>query len=343
VIELAPGEAFPEHSHTCIYPPGFPSGQMVEACRYDDDVMIGALAAQEGVELVFAGDCGDSTDQAIRLPGLWEQQASPRSTGPCRTSLAIHATWSMFAEAEKHISPPIGSLSEMWQPFGPAFLLHDGARPERFVPVMSEVIRVGLTPLVTVLVDDHTVDAGLAKRTGRGWSRAGLAHLWALERFLASSESPFCVIVEDDVRFIRRLELLKAALTSVPSGFGALRMDWGPRFDFRSRSYRAMPAGQEAEVRVGSMWVPYPDGSGDGCTIVSRECAVLWAQNLRDMRAGTSMCDGSDNALCDTCRMAGKPLYVSNPPLCVQPGTKRNFRPRGCLLQASSAWYPESP
>ena len=332
---LPAGTAFPEHSHGCVYPPGFPKRfDIPDECRFDDDVLVGAMAARQETPLLFAGDCGDEADRALGLFGLWEDQTGlvPSQTG--RTDRAMKAAWPMFRRLSNRVDD-VGR-TDAWVPFGPAYLLLNSVTKERWPMATAEAARVGLSP--EVVLDDHAIEPELGKRTGKGWSRAGLAHLRALERYLSSSDGASCVIMEDDIMFLRSTDLLRAALSMAPAGFGALRMDWGSRFNWVARTREAPPTGCENEIRKGTMWIDFPAGSGDGCTIVSRECAMQWLENLKCLRQGVGY-DGSDNALCDACRQVGKPLYVSNPPLCVQAGIGRNFRPRGCALQASSFWY----
>lgn len=311
--ELSPGSSFPEHSNACVYPPMFPSldpSRIPNEAFHDDDVMIGALACMDGVRIMFAGDCGDSSDRSLRLKGLWVRQwvEASNSSGKSipRTCNAIKTLSEYFVSARKNSTD---DCSPLWDKIGEAYVLTCSKYQKRRGKILSELGRIGLS--AKEICDDMSIEPSLAPSLW-GFDRCSLAHQRALEMFL-DGDGDRCAIIEDDARFLCNADLIRMSLASIPEDFGALQLGWMPRYYFKSRKFAGFDGGLRDDYWSGKMWGEYNDASSNTFTVVSRDVAELWLEKLR------SRCkDKNDNLLCDSCVELKRPIFASNPQICVQ-------------------------
>ena len=277
---------------------------------HDDDVMIGALACDEGIPILFAGDCGDSSDRNMKLEGLWKKQWKEGSkvegkTIP-RTCMAIREVSKYFARAREASNDSCGAL---WERVGKAYVLTCAKYETRRSRIIGELSRVGL--FAEEICDDLT-DSPELPASAWGFDRCSLAHQKAIEKFLAE-EGDRCAIIEDDARFLCNSDIIKMSLLSIPDDFGALQFGWMPRFDFRKRSFAGFGGSLRDDFRSGKMWGKFKDASSNTFTVVTRKVAETWLKKLKSKEK-----DKNDNLLCDACIEAGMPMYASNPEICIQ-------------------------
>ena len=306
---LIPGTAFPEHFLGVLYPPSFPksaSDSIPPECRKDDDVYIGAKIAEEGIDLVFAGRPRISNDKEIRLPNaLW---AASRKVNGMGTFLALKSVESKFASRIERSS------------LGQVFLLTCKKYPNRRQTIKEELGRLGISFLEQF---DDGSEYPLIGFRHKHINRCHLAKYLALKRFL-ESPSDRMTIIEDDVRFHKKVSLVADALNSIPIGFGACRLSWSPSPYIRKEKEFTNPT-EVSEIdhemsKPGAYWARCPWASTDGCTIISREVAEQFYLELQQKIEGgeTGRIDNSDDMLCRICEKLRMPMYVYKPLMCIQ-------------------------
>lgn len=333
-LVLTSGQAYPLHYLGVLYPPCFPSSNsddIPSESRKNDDVYIGAKIAEEGCNLVFAGRSRISNDKNIHLPSaLWS--ASCQVNG-MDTFLALKSIKSKLTS--KGVPSPLGKV----------FLLTCKKYPNRRQSIKEELRRLGIGFIEQY---DDGSSYPLIGFKHKHVNRCHLAKYLALKRFL-ESPSERMTIIEDDVRFHKKVSLVADALNSIPKGFGACRLSWSPSPYIRKEMKATRPteviAIDRAMSRPGAYWAKCPWASTDGCTVITREVAERFYIRLKQRieEGDTGRIDNSDDMLCRICENMRMPMYVYKPLMCIQIqmfGEERGKSPTAKFLKGEKYHVP---